>query len=192
MTDLQLMIALQRENRDSLGFIPDTTLRDRYGRSGTYLISTHRTAGKIGFLLFGAPRQHEALHIHQTCLQLDYRRRHFAAELVHRLCTIASESGATELRLRCAVDLPANSFWQWIGAELLRTSAPRTPGSRALNHYAIPLDTNPHPLFAQRSPVPWIVSASDFSPQACTSEEPNAGSPLLLPASALITSMSAE
>jgi len=181
MNDLQLMIELQRQNRDNLGFIPDSTLRDRYVRAGTYLISTHRTAGKIGFLLFGAPRRNECVHIHQTCLQLDHRRRKNAAELVRRLAAIAEAAGSTEIRLRCAIDNPANAFWRWIGAELLRTTPPRTPGSRSLNHYAIFLDTNPHPLFCSRSPLPCIQSASDFSAQASCLAAPNDGSYPLLP-----------
>jgi len=188
MTDQDLMIELQRQNRDSLGFIPDSTLRDRYCKQATYLISTHRTAGKIGFLLFGVPRRNEALYIHQTCLQLDYRRRKHAAELVRRLAEIATAAGCTEIRLRCAIDLPANSFWRWFGAELLRTTPPKTPGSRALNHYALYLDTDPHPLFRSRTIQPCVQSASDFSAPPSSSVEPNDGSSLLLPGSTQPTS----
>jgi hypothetical protein len=183
MTDLDLMITLQRANRDTLGFIPDSELARRYLAGGQYLISTHRHAGKIGMILFERPRRYHALHIAQTCLEYDYRRRQHAADLVSRLCKIGTDAGCSEIRLRCAVANPANEFWRAIGARLTRTTPPRTRQSQPLNHYVIDLQTLCHPLFFPGALQ--CTTSSEFlsSRPACNSAEPNVGWPHSPPAS---------
>lgn len=176
MTDLELMIELQRQNRAELGFIPDSTLRDRYCRSGQYLISTHRTGGKIGFLIFGRPLQGHVLHIHQTCLELDHRRRQHASDLVQRLHAIATAAGCSEIRLRCRTDINANAFWKALGAEHFKTTPPKSLNSHALNHYVIALDTDPKPLLRNLWKPTTLKFVSDFSRHPSDSEEPSIGS----------------
>lgn len=138
MNDLHYIIALMRTETDALGFIPRAGLWNRIVRKHRYLIQTDGHGFRRGYLLHGPPLPDQPLRIYQACIDLDHRRIKYATEMVHRLITRAGDAGSSEILLRCAADLPANSFWQASGFHVVRILPGGSKRRRIIHLYRLP------------------------------------------------------
>lgn len=127
MDDAAFIVGLMRTERDALGFIPDTAVRERWVRLARYVLQRDRWRRRCGYLLHGPGKRARPFHINQACIQHDHRLRGHGATAVREVIRRAEEAGATEVRLNCAADLAANAFWQALGFELV---AARPGGSK--------------------------------------------------------------
>jgi len=115
LTDADFIIAMMKTETDALGFIPAPAIRDRWIPKGRYIIQRDRRGRRRGYLLHGAAKRGQPLFINQVCINYDHRLHGFAQLALRELLRRADVAGCTEIRLRCAQDLPANHFWTHSG-----------------------------------------------------------------------------
>ena len=82
---------------------------------GNYVIIRDGHGHRRGYILHGPPHPDRPLHIYQTCVEIDYRLRGYAAQAVATVAQRGTVAHATEINLRCAADLPAIHFWSYCG-----------------------------------------------------------------------------
>lgn len=114
---------LAKKNSEALSFIPLPKL-ELYAGSGQIMLATEND-DPCGFVVHGS--NWPQLRIYQACIQYDARRREHGLALVERLVAKGMVTGCQDLRLWCADDLEANSFW---GAAGFSPHAQRTGGKR--------------------------------------------------------------
>lgn len=124
---------------NSLGFIPDTKIASYYIPRGFYLIQSDRRGRSVGYILHGKPQLGGVLTIAQAIIDVDHRLVGHGEGVVSRLVERASAAQCSSIKLRCAVDLPANEFWVSCGFELIHTAHPRNKRQRAINIYLMQL-----------------------------------------------------
>lgn len=134
MEDLDFIVGLMRQNTDELGFIPLTTVEQRYIAGGLYLLTP-----KIGYLLHGVPKAGHILHIAQACVEYDKRSVGYGMDLVKELIERAKATQCKGIVLRCAASLQSNQFWQAAGFERTATNEPSNRRNRAINVYTFDL-----------------------------------------------------
>lgn len=115
MTDVDFICGLMRKNTDSVGFITRPTVEQRFVPRGHYVIQRDRFRRPIGYLIHGPVHPDGHLQIHQACIELDRRSRHFGQVAVETLIERAVRRGARTITLRCARDLEAVNFWLALG-----------------------------------------------------------------------------
>lgn len=106
--DLTYVMALQRQNRESVGGLPKPAIAERVQRRTLALGLLN--GEPCGYLLYDV--QGPVLRIPQACIQYDARRRKYGEELVRWLLAVHP---VDEIRLRCAADIEANIFWRDMG-----------------------------------------------------------------------------
>jgi hypothetical protein len=121
---LPYVLALAKKHTNEIGFIPRPKL-ELYEQRGQ-ILAAQENDELCGFLVLG--RDYRTMHVYQTCVQYDARRRKHAIALVNRLEQIAARRNCTAISLRCALDLEANSFWLASGFKLERVDT--TPNTR--------------------------------------------------------------
>jgi L-amino acid N-acyltransferase YncA len=109
------IVGLMRQNTDALGFIPSTTVENRYIRRGDYILQCDERGNRIGYLLHGPIYQGRNAHVVQHCIELDKRNRGYGQLAVLELIRRCDIVGASSIRLRCATDLPSLEFWRSCG-----------------------------------------------------------------------------
>jgi len=112
MSDESWIIGLMRENYEAVGFIPATTIRDRYVHTGRYAIQRDERGRCVGYILHGAIRAGLPVSITQCCIQYDSRLHGYGESAFGTVLERARLRGASGVRLRCATDLEAMTFWQ--------------------------------------------------------------------------------
>jgi len=115
MNDADYIIGLMRTESAALGFIPSTAIRQRWVAKGRFIIQRDTRGRPRGYLLHGPPTPGRPLYINQACIDFDHRLRGFGILAVRQLVDRALHAGSTSIRLRCAMDLPANAFWHAAG-----------------------------------------------------------------------------
>jgi GNAT superfamily N-acetyltransferase len=137
-------VALAKKLTNEIGFIPATRYEDA-GAAGRLLIQTLND-DPCGFLVFGPPFKGR-IHVWQTAVQVDARRRQAATALLENLKRYAADKSAFEVVLRCRHDLEANAFWTAAGFRHFATSqGGRSRGGQIL-HYSLPIETPQLKLF---------------------------------------------
>lgn len=130
---------LMAENTDALGFIPDTTLRERYIAKHRYIFQRDEKGRPVGYLLYGVLHYGQPVVISQACIQYEKRLCGYGeiafAELLHR----ARATGVSSIHLRCANDLPAVQFWQSLGFLILGIEPGGARRKRLIVKMAYPL-----------------------------------------------------
>lgn len=139
MTDLDFIVGLGNTERDALGFIPKPAIQRRMTAPGHYAMIRDHTGRRRGFLLHGPPSRGLPLHIYQVCVEYDFRLRGHAAEAVRTIYRRGLAAGATDLVLRCALDLQANLFWQALGFTLIQHHVGGTSKNRIIAEYSLPI-----------------------------------------------------
>lgn len=139
MNDHEFITGLMRENYESLGFIPDTTVRDRYLTAGRYIIQNNAAGQPVGYLLHGSPQPGGVLTVAQAVIECDKRERDYGRQIFYDLLTRARQANCRSITLRCAEDLESNGFWLAMGFEKTNTTHPNNQRKRAVNVYTLDL-----------------------------------------------------
>lgn len=167
MTDADFICGLMRENTDALGFIPSPTIKDRFIPRGHYLIQRNRFGKPVGYLIHGPVHPDGTLYVHQTCISLERRHRHFGQQTINIFLDRAIRNGAKLVRLRCAADLAAVHFWTALHFRQGETSKGGTRRKRSIIHFQLHLDgDHVHPApkvgfrLASSEPPPEGLAAS--------------------------------
>lgn len=104
-----------RENYEAVGFIPQTTVANRYVAENQYILQNDERGRAVGYLLYGKLAYAKPVVVSQHCIQYEKRMRGYgqlAFREFLRRCEIAQVSS---IHLRVAQDLPAVEFWQSCG-----------------------------------------------------------------------------
>lgn len=139
MDDLTYIVAEMKRNTDALGFIPLPDLKRRFIQRELYQIIRDGRGRRRGYLIHGPARPGRPLFIHQTLVEQPHRRRLHGARAVQEIRALALRHGATEIRLRCAMDLEANAFWQAIGFRLVALQTGGRRRRRIIARYLLPI-----------------------------------------------------
>lgn len=110
---------LMAENYEALGFIPNTTIRDRYVDKRQYVLQEDEKGHYIGYLLHGPIRWGRPVIISQHCIQYEKRLQGYGINAFDELKRRADLGGSSSIILRCATDLSAVLFWQSIGFQII-------------------------------------------------------------------------
>lgn len=157
MTDADFIIGLMRTETAALGFIPSTAIRQRWIRLGLYIIQRDARGRPRGYLLHGPPTFGRPLSINQACIDYSHRLRGFGLLAVRQLLARAIPAGSTYIRLRCALDLPANSFWHAAGFHAVNYEPGGQQRHRTIVTYHLNLAMAQHytlrPILPVRSPA---------------------------------------
>jgi len=130
---------LMAENTDALGFIPDTTLRERYIAKNRYIFQCDEKGRPTGYLLYGALNFGQSVAISQACIQYDKRLHGYGEVAVAELVNRAEKIQASSIYLRCADDLPAVQFWQSLGFKIVGVEPGGARRNRMIVRMAYPL-----------------------------------------------------
>ena len=122
-----------RENYEAVGFIPQTTVANRYVADNQYILQNDERGRAVGYLLHGKLSYAKSAVISQHCIQYEKRLRGYGQEafreFLHR-CEVAQVSS---IHLRVAQDLPAVEFWQSCGFVPVSI----VPGGERRNRYIV-------------------------------------------------------
>jgi len=141
--DLDYIVRLHRTESNALGFIPSASIQRRYLDTGDHEWVVDTRGRHRGYLLHGPARWGKPLHIIQTCVEPDYRLRYFATAAVQRIEEKGRLAGCTEIRLRCAIDLSANTFWLALGFQLSQFAIGGRVTGRTIAEYSRPILQSP-------------------------------------------------
>ena len=122
-----------RTDTNALGFIPSTTIEQRYVASNQYILQYDARGRRVGYILHGPINYGAAVVVSQAMIDYDHRLRGYGALAVAELVRRAEIKSASSIKLRCAADLPAVQFWQSCGFEVLGV----TPGGKSRNRMII-------------------------------------------------------
>jgi len=145
MDDADYIIGLMRENTDAVGFIPAPAIRERWARTGNYVLQTTCLGRPRGYLLHGPAKPGRPLHINQACIDYDHRLRGFGLLAVREVLERAEQAGCTSLQLNCATDLAATHFWIAAGFRPIGIRPGGTSRRRTVLLFQLPLH-QPRPL----------------------------------------------
>lgn len=109
------IVGLMRCNYEAVGFIPQSTIANRYIRRQDYILQCAETGKAVGYLLHGPIGQGRATHVVQHCIEIDQRNRGYGQQAVYELVRRCVTGGASSICLRCATDLPSVDFWKSCG-----------------------------------------------------------------------------
>lgn len=115
MDPTEFICGLMKHNTNSLGFIPKPTVRDRFVKRGLYIIQRTSTGRAVGFILHGPVHPNGDLYVHQACIEVDRRLKHWGYLAVYELIDRARLHGARRILLRCAEDIDGVCFWHAVG-----------------------------------------------------------------------------
>jgi GNAT superfamily N-acetyltransferase len=138
LNDLDFIIGLMRQNYEALGFIPQTTIEQRYIAQGQFVIQS--LFGKpVGYILHGKPVVGGILTIPQAVIDFDFRDRGYGMDAVQAVIDRAKQKNCRAVKVRVAADLNANTFWKSAGFELVNVKQPDNQRKRAINVYILDL-----------------------------------------------------
>lgn len=139
VSDLDLVVDLQRKFSDHLGFIPRTAVESLLlARSALITTQNGQPAGAI---LYKPTLRHDprALPILQAAVYRDAARRHHGLSMIEQLAMIARQEGRSMLQCWAAADLPDLDFWTAAGFERIVTREGGSRRGRDLILYRRPL-----------------------------------------------------
>jgi hypothetical protein len=155
MNDFQFVVALGNTETDALALIPAPAIKRRMIDPGFYIIIRDQVGRRRGYILHGPPRAGKPLHIYQTCVEIDYRLRGYAAAAITTLALRATVANCTEIHLRCAQDLDAIDFWQALGFTFRQWQVGGNQRKRLIAELYLPLAPVPSRLLLAHSAVLW-------------------------------------
>jgi GNAT superfamily N-acetyltransferase len=140
METTDFICGLMKQNTDALGFIPNTTIRDRFVAREWYILQRDECGKPVGYLLHGSVRYGQPCYVSQHCIELDKRLRGYGAQAVQVLIDRCQRVGASSIYLRCGEDLPALQFWQALGFQVLEIIPGGERRQRMIVRMALPLE----------------------------------------------------
>lgn len=131
-----------RENYEAVGFIPITTVAQRYIARGQYILQPNHRGSPVGYLLHGKPTAGGVLTVAQHVVDLDWRTRGYGRQAFIELLARARIANCRAIHLRCAEGLPSNEFWASMGFETTSVLTPANVRQRAINVMVLDLWPN--------------------------------------------------
>ena len=141
---------LMRENYETVGFLPETTVHTRYVQCGRYVLQKNEHGRRVGYLLYGPVSSQGVVCVTQHVIQ-EEKRGHGYGELAwHELLRRCLLHGADTIRLHCATSFPSLMFWQQMGFTIYANVPGGTHRGRTIACMAFDCGL---PLFAQKIDV---------------------------------------
>lgn len=111
----------------------------------------HERGGEIvGFMIHGPPRRGAYTRIYELVVEAPWRRIRHGTDTFDQLRELARNHETPWITLRCADDLEANHFWQFVGAHpIAKRPGGRTTGRTLIEYAAL---TDPH--LRELAPLP--------------------------------------
>lgn len=132
MSELSWITGLMKHNYQAVGFIPFEGVK-RYLDSGRYILQTDDRGNKVGYILHSVPTSGGVMSVAQHLIESDKRLHGYGRTAYEELLDRARLANCRAIKVRCAIDLPSNSFWTEMGLRLIDVKQPATPRSRAIN-----------------------------------------------------------
>ncbi len=129
---------LMRENYDAVGFIPNTTVRDRYVSLERYILQENEVGKPIGYLLHGSLKKNKPCVISQHCIDYDVRHKHYGTIAFQEFLRRCNYIGVSSIHLRVAEDLEAVKFWENMGFHAYLV----IPGGKARDRMIVEMTLN--------------------------------------------------
>jgi len=136
---------------DHLGFIPRTTIAQRFVDQDLFIIQRNRRGRVIGYILHGRVNQEGTLYVHQAHVNLELRNRGYANRAAKILISRAIKAHARNILLRSTSDLQAVAFWRSYGFQPLAITASGATRRTTIIQYELilrpdqeELDSGPH------------------------------------------------
>ena len=144
--NLKYVVSLAKKLTNEIGFVPDTryAAAEAAGRLHVQTLNDE----PCGFIVHGPPKK-GYVHIWQTAVQVDARRRAAATAMLDSLKLNARLKNAHTILLRCRSDLQSNEFWQASGFLRYATSPAGRCRGGLIYHYALKLPTKQTLLFPE-------------------------------------------
>lgn len=117
------------QEKRALGFLPDSVYAELADQGK--LVVAARADAYVGHLLYGGVFPHA--RIFQLHVKKRLRNAGIGRELVDHLICSAEKWNYLSVTARVAEDLEANSFWQWMGFNKVRTLAGGASRNRKIN-----------------------------------------------------------
>lgn len=108
---------LMAENYEAVGFIPSTTVKNRYIPRGQYILQRDERGQRVGYLLHGPLKHGRVANVTQHCIQYERRLAGYGRKAFLELKRRCELANCSSIRLRVAEDLPGIHFWQSLGFE---------------------------------------------------------------------------
>lgn len=144
----EIIHGLMRRNPDELGFVPSTTIADRWVQQDLYILQRNRWHKPIGYLLHGHVNDDRTLYIHHASLDLTRRNRATAKSTVAQLIKRALHAAAKTIFLRTLSDLDGVAFWQSCSFVPVAVSPDAPSSQKSLIQYEMTLPEAPRQLTA--------------------------------------------
>lgn len=144
------IVGLMKENSNQVGFIPSTTVQNRYVANEQYILQCDDVGNPVGYLLHGPIKYGMKVVVSQHCIQYEKRLQGYGSLAFQELLDRTELINASSIHLRCADNLPAMHFWKAVGFSEIYT----IPGGRSRSRrvtkmiYKLPL-----PLFSSITEV---------------------------------------
>lgn len=126
--------------------IPFSTIEHQYIRNSRYILQRDRRGRVVGYILHGALKPGRPLHLTQVAIEYDLWERGHGLDAVRELLRRADGAMSSSIILRCALDLPAISFWNNLG---FRTHSVVPGGKRRNREIVVMRLPLPPGLFSQ-------------------------------------------
>lgn len=154
------IVGLMRENTNELGFIPTPTVQHQFVANDRFILQLNRFRKPIGYLLHGPCHDDGRMYVAQACIQLDKRHRGFGSAVVEQIIRRAAAANATDIFLRCALELDACQFWRSAGFTPVEILPGGRRRRRTIIRFQYSLNAVPTSRFWPRLPLEPRVSTT--------------------------------
>ncbi len=128
---------LADSNKDALGFLPAAVYPEQMLRGKLWVAVEGEEF--LGFLLFGG--RFPTLKVQQLGVLPEARHRQVGSSLVGHLARYGEQRSYLRIKARVAADLPANSFWESVGFQLVKQEQGGVTTRRIINIRVKTLET---------------------------------------------------
>lgn len=139
MNPTAIICGLMADNRHAVGFIPEPTVQERYINTGRYILQQDRWGNTVGYLLYTPLHAGGQIVVHQACIDLDNRFKHFGQLAVIELTRRARRRGASAIHLRSTDDIEPVIFWHQCGFVATHLTKGGQRGTRTIVHFRLDL-----------------------------------------------------
>lgn len=145
-TEGEYIRRIMKAHPRELGFIP---IDPDHPPTGLKWIH-NRHGETVGFLIHGPARPGAYTRIYELVVEAPWRRERRGTDTFDQLRAVAVENQTPWITLRCADDLDAVKFWQFVGAQAICTR----PGGRTTARTLIEFAALTDPHLRELAPLP--------------------------------------
>jgi len=145
MDPIDFVLELQDQNPDSVAQIQREILETHYFRRNFFIVLRDHNTRQIGYLLHGPMHPDEPFKLDAICIANSDRQLRHGANLFQKLLARARVHRATELRLACPGDLPANQFFEHMGMLKITQTREASGRKRLFTIWRLTIQPNPTP-----------------------------------------------